>query len=114
MELPQADVHKYTMRSSTENSVPPYTVKSFRTLKPSCKKLSTGCLVTSHKKRMLRNGNYDINVVMTALQTKGYEALTWDKQRDLNVTATTNVMGFTLNIMNLPSQLYSGDHSHCL
>ncbi|KAF1568924.1 UNVERIFIED_CONTAM: Josephin-1, partial [Eudyptes pachyrhynchus] len=49
--------------------------------------------------------NYDVNVIMAALQTKGYEAVWWDKRRDGGVIALTNVMGF---IMNLPSSLCWG------
>lgn len=44
-------------------------------------RLSPNTLVTPHKKSMLGNGNYDVNVIMAALQTKGYEAVWWDKRR---------------------------------
>ncbi|XP_077024962.1 josephin-1 isoform X2 [Tamandua tetradactyla] len=67
--------------------------------------LSPNTMVTPHKKSMLGNGNYDVNVIMAALQTKGYEAVWWDKRRDVSVIALTNVMGF---IMNLPSSLCWG------
>jgi hypothetical protein len=30
---------------------------------------------------MLGNGNYDVNVIMAALQIRGYEAVWWDKRR---------------------------------
>lgn len=30
---------------------------------------------------MLGNGNYDVNVIMAALQTRGFEAVWWDKRR---------------------------------
>uniref|UniRef100_A0A8C9QVL2 Josephin-1 n=1 Tax=Spermophilus dauricus TaxID=99837 RepID=A0A8C9QVL2_SPEDA len=68
-------------------------------------RLSPNTMVTPHKKSMLGNGNYDVNVIMAALQTKGYEAVWWDKRRDVGVIALTNVMGF---IMNLPSSLCWG------
>ncbi|OXB60850.1 hypothetical protein ASZ78_014402 [Callipepla squamata] len=68
-------------------------------------RLSPNTMVTPHKKSMLGNGNYDVNVIMAALQTKGYEAVWWDKRRDVNVIALSNVMGF---IMNLPSSLCWG------
>uniref|UniRef100_G1TSG2 Josephin-1 n=1 Tax=Oryctolagus cuniculus TaxID=9986 RepID=G1TSG2_RABIT len=42
-------------------------------------RLSPNTMVTPHKKSMLGNGNYDVNVIMAALQTKGYEAVWWDK-----------------------------------
>ncbi|NXX22430.1 JOS1 protein, partial [Podargus strigoides] len=68
-------------------------------------RLSPNTMVTPHKKSMLGNGNYDVNVIMAALQTKGYETVWWDKRRDVNVIALSNVMGF---IMNLPSSLCWG------
>lgn len=47
---------------------------------PFCR-LSPSTLVTPHKKSMLGNGNYDVNVIMAALQTRGFEAVWWDKRR---------------------------------
>ncbi|KAL0179603.1 hypothetical protein M9458_025045, partial [Cirrhinus mrigala] len=38
-------------------------------------RLSPSTLVTPHKKNMLGNGNYDVNVIMAALQTRGFEAV---------------------------------------
>ncbi|KAJ7330082.1 hypothetical protein JRQ81_016256 [Phrynocephalus forsythii] len=75
------------------------------TLQEIFQRLSPNTMVTPHKKTMLGNGNYDVNVIMAALQTKGYEAVWWDKRRDVNVIALPNVMGF---IMNLPSSLCWG------
>ncbi|XP_006029904.1 josephin-1 [Alligator sinensis] len=75
------------------------------TLQEIFQRLSPNTMVTPHKKSMLGNGNYDVNVIMAALQTKGYEAVWWDKRRDVNVIALSNVMGF---IMNLPSSLCWG------
>ncbi|CAO2601701.1 Josd1 [Lemmus lemmus] len=111
---PRQHPHKSTMRNSAESSVPftPSTTSS-RTATPSRGKrcrtffrgLSPNTMVTPHKKSMLGNGNYDVNVIMAALQTKGYEAVWWDKRRDVGVIALANVMGF---IMNLPSSLCWG------
>lgn len=42
-------------------------------------------MVTPHKKSMLGNGNYDVNVIMAALQTRGFEAVWWDKRRYVGV-----------------------------
>ncbi|XP_071278978.1 josephin-1 isoform X2 [Agelaius tricolor] len=75
------------------------------TLQEIFQRLSPNTMVTPHKKSMLGNGNYDVNVIMAALQTKGYEAVWWDKRRDVNAIALSNVMGF---IMNLPSSLCWG------
>uniref|UniRef100_A0A674C0G3 Josephin-1 n=1 Tax=Salmo trutta TaxID=8032 RepID=A0A674C0G3_SALTR len=68
-------------------------------------RLSPSTLVTPHKKSMLGNGNYDVNVIMAALQTRGYEAVWWDKRRDVGSIALSNVTGF---ILNVPSNLRWG------
>ncbi|XP_068610597.1 josephin-1 [Brachionichthys hirsutus] len=68
-------------------------------------RLSPGTLVTPHKKSMLGNGNYDVNVIMAALQTRGFEAVWWDKRRDVGSIALSNVTGF---ILNVPSNLSWG------
>ncbi|EHB10076.1 Josephin-1 [Heterocephalus glaber] len=71
------------------------------TLEEIFQRLSPNTMVTPHKS-ILGKGNFDVNVIVAPLQTKGYEAVCWDKCRDVGVTALTNVMGF---IMNLPSNL---------
>ncbi|XP_012670015.2 josephin-1 isoform X1 [Clupea harengus] len=68
-------------------------------------RLSPSTLVTPHKKSMLGNGNYDVNVIMAALQTRGFEAVWWDKRRDVGSISLPNVTGF---ILNVPSNLRWG------
>ncbi|KAL3051123.1 hypothetical protein OYC64_001407 [Pagothenia borchgrevinki] len=68
-------------------------------------RLSPSTLVTPHKKSMLGNGNYDVNVIMAALQTRGFEAVWWDKRRDVGSIELSNVTGF---ILNVPSNLRWG------
>lgn len=68
-------------------------------------RLSPSTLVTPHKKSMLGNGNYDVNVIMAALQTRGFEAVWWDKRRDVGCIELSNVTGF---ILNVPSNLRWG------
>ncbi|CAL8309858.1 unnamed protein product [Boreogadus saida] len=68
-------------------------------------RLSPSTLVTPHKKSMLGNGNYDVNVIMAALQTRGFEAVWWDKRRDVGSIAVANVTGY---ILNVPSNLRWG------
>nr|XP_033785351.1 josephin-1 [Geotrypetes seraphini]XP_033785352.1 josephin-1 [Geotrypetes seraphini]XP_033785354.1 josephin-1 [Geotrypetes seraphini] len=75
------------------------------TLQDIFQRLSPNTMAMPQKKSMLGNGNYDVNVIMAALQTKGYEAVWWDKRRDVGVIALSQVMGF---IMNLPSSLSWG------
>jgi len=38
---------------------------------------------------MLGNGNYDVNVIMAALQTRGFEAVWWDKRRYVGLVVLT-------------------------
>uniref|UniRef100_A0AAY5KY54 Josephin-1 n=1 Tax=Esox lucius TaxID=8010 RepID=A0AAY5KY54_ESOLU len=78
---------------------------SKETLQDIYQRLSPGTLVTPHKKSMLGNGNYDVNVIMAALQTRGFEAVWWDKRRDVSSIALSNVTGF---ILNVPSNLRWG------
>ncbi|XP_062859198.1 josephin-1 [Trichomycterus rosablanca] len=78
---------------------------SKETLQEICQRLSPSTLVTPHKKNMLGNGNYDVNVIMAALQTRGYEAVWWDKRRDVCSISLPNVTGF---ILNVPSNLRWG------
>ncbi|XP_061562026.1 josephin-1 [Phycodurus eques] len=75
------------------------------TLQEIYQRLSPSTLVTPHKKGMLGNGNYDVNVIMAALQTRGFEAVWWDKRRDVGSIALSNVTGF---ILNVPSNLRWG------
>ncbi|VTJ87313.1 Hypothetical predicted protein, partial [Marmota monax] len=63
-------------------------------------KLSPNTLVTPHKKSMLGNGTYNINVIMAALQTKGYKAVWWEKHRNVIVIALTNIVGFIVNLLS--------------
>ncbi|KAG7460073.1 hypothetical protein MATL_G00217340 [Megalops atlanticus] len=75
------------------------------TLQDIFQRLSPNTLVTPHKKSMLGNGNYDVNVIMAALQIRGFEAVWWDKRRDVGSIALSNVTGF---ILNVPSNLRWG------
>uniref|UniRef100_A0AAQ5Y0H1 Josephin-1 n=1 Tax=Amphiprion ocellaris TaxID=80972 RepID=A0AAQ5Y0H1_AMPOC len=75
------------------------------TLQEIYQRLSPSTMVTPHKKSMLGNGNYDVNVIMAALQTRGFEAVWWDKRRDVGSIELSNVEGF---ILNVPSNLRWG------
>ncbi len=45
-----------------------------------CYRLSPDAWINPHKS-VLGLGNYDVNVIMSALQTKGYEVKWFDKRR---------------------------------
>lgn len=62
-----------------------------------CYSLSPDVWINPHKS-LLGLGNYDINVIMAALQRKGREAVWFDKRRDLECLSLDNIEGFILNV----------------
>ncbi|XP_021933179.1 josephin-2 isoform X2 [Zootermopsis nevadensis] len=62
-----------------------------------CYSLSPNMWINPHKS-LLGLGNYDINVIMAALQQKGYEAIWFDKRKDPKCLNLDNILGFILNI----------------
>ncbi|XP_025905908.1 josephin-2, partial [Nothoprocta perdicaria] len=47
---------------------------------------------------LLGTGNYDVNVIMAALQGLGLAAVWWDKRRPLERLALGQIVGFILNV----------------
>ncbi|XP_022201567.2 josephin-1 [Nilaparvata lugens] len=64
-----------------------------------CQDLSPDCWINPHRSA-LGLGNYDVNIIMAALQNKGFEAVWFDKRKDPMQLELNNVYGF---IMNIPS-----------
>uniref|UniRef100_A0AAA9T863 Josephin-2 n=3 Tax=Bos TaxID=9903 RepID=A0AAA9T863_BOVIN len=54
---------------------------------------------------LLGTGNYDVNVIMAALQGQGLAAVWWDRRRPLSQLALPRVLGL---ILNLPSPVSLG------
>ncbi|XP_064477896.1 josephin-1-like isoform X2 [Ornithodoros turicata] len=69
-----------------------------------CHSLSPDHLVNPHKS-VLGLGNYDVNVIMSALQLRGYEAIWFDKRKDPSCIDTSKIVGF---ILNIPSEMRFG------
>ncbi|XP_043255056.1 josephin-2 [Colletes gigas] len=69
-----------------------------------CYSLSPDVWINPHKS-LLGFGNYDINVIMAALQRKGLEAVWFDKRRDPKCLCLDNIEGF---ILNVPSEYKLG------
>lgn len=69
-----------------------------------CHSLSPDNVVNPHKS-MLGLGNYDVNVLMAALQKKGYEAVWFDKRKDPACIDLSKIFGF---ILNIPSEMKFG------
>ncbi|XP_033221436.1 josephin-2 [Belonocnema kinseyi] len=62
-----------------------------------CYSLSPDVWINPHKS-LLGLGNYDINVIMAALQRRGCEAVWFDKRRDPKCLCLENIEGFILNV----------------
>lgn len=62
-----------------------------------CYGLSPDVWINPHKS-LLGLGNYDINVIMAALQRKNCEAIWFDKRRDPKCLLLNNISGFILNV----------------
>ncbi|XP_012275270.1 josephin-2 isoform X2 [Orussus abietinus] len=62
-----------------------------------CYSLSPHVWINPHKS-LLGLGNYDINVIMAALQRKGREVVWFDKRRDPKCLCLDNIEGFILNV----------------
>ncbi|KAL7631293.1 UNVERIFIED_CONTAM: hypothetical protein RMT77_018404 [Armadillidium vulgare] len=69
-----------------------------------CVALSPGNWVNPHKS-LLGTGNYDINVIMTALSTKGCGVIWFDKRKDPSIIILEKIVGF---IFNIPSEYRIG------
>ncbi|XP_024422082.3 aspartate dehydrogenase domain-containing protein isoform X6 [Desmodus rotundus] len=69
-----------------------------------CKRLAPDCRLNPHRS-LLGTGNYDVNVIMAALQGLGLAAVWWDRRRPLSQLALPQVLGL---ILNLPSPVSLG------
>lgn len=69
-----------------------------------CKRLSPGSRFPHHRS-LLGTGNYDVNVLMAALQGLGLAALWWDKRRSLERLAPARLLGLILNVRSRVSLL---------
>ncbi|XP_025916023.1 josephin-2 isoform X2 [Apteryx rowi] len=69
-----------------------------------CKRLAPEARLNPHRS-VLGTGNYDINVIMAALQSLELAAVWWDKRRSLERLALGRIVGF---ILNVPSNVSLG------
>ncbi|KAL3876735.1 hypothetical protein ACJMK2_034535 [Sinanodonta woodiana] len=58
--------------------------------------LSPDKFINPHRS-FLGLGNYDVNVIMAALQSKGLSCVWFDKRRDVNFLDLSNIKGFIIN-----------------
>ncbi|KAK6638351.1 hypothetical protein RUM44_008780 [Polyplax serrata] len=61
-----------------------------------CETLAPNSWFNPHKS-VLGLGNYDINVILIALQSRGYEGIWFDKRKDPQTINLSKVVGFILN-----------------
>ncbi|XP_053215056.1 josephin-2-like isoform X2 [Panonychus citri] len=66
-----------------------------------CLRLAPGSRFLNPHRALLGLGNYDVNVIMAALQTKGLEALWFDQRKDPSCLNLSHIFGFILNVDNL-------------
>ncbi|KAI5712394.1 hypothetical protein M8J75_007944 [Diaphorina citri] len=71
-----------------------------------CINLSPQTWLNPHRS-ILGLGNYDINVIMTALQKKGFESNWFDRRKDPKCIDQQKVEGY---ILNIPSQFKIGKY----
>ncbi|XP_053324744.1 josephin-2 [Spea bombifrons] len=69
-----------------------------------CRGLSPNTMINPHRS-LLGTGNYDVNVIMVALQTLDYAAVWWDKRKSLESLVLSEIFGF---ILNIPSPISLG------
>ncbi|KAM6038188.1 josephin-2 isoform 1-T1 [Chlamydotis macqueenii] len=69
-----------------------------------CKRLAPNARLNPHRS-FLGTGNYDVNVIMAALQSLDLAAVWWDKRRSLERLALGQILGF---ILNVPSHVSLG------
>jgi len=69
-----------------------------------CAELAPSAWINPHKS-CLGLGNYDINVLSAALQTKSHSVVWFDKRKDPSCIALGKVLGY---ILNIPSQYKIG------
>ncbi|XP_050531887.1 josephin-like protein [Daktulosphaira vitifoliae] len=69
-----------------------------------CFSLSPNNYINPHRS-ILGLGNYDVNVIIAALQNKGYNAIWFDKRKDPKSLKLDQIFGF---VMNIPSECRLG------
>ncbi|NXD18453.1 JOS2 protein, partial [Nothocercus nigrocapillus] len=69
-----------------------------------CKRLAPDARLNPHRS-VLGTGNYDVNVIMAALQSLELAAVWWDKRRPLEQLVLGQIVGF---ILNVPSNVSLG------
>jgi len=67
-----------------------------------CKRLSPDSGLWNPHKSCVGLGNYDVNVIMAALESKDCSAVWFDRRKDPRIIDVTKIVGFILNIPSEP------------
>ncbi|XP_033273057.1 josephin-2 isoform X3 [Orcinus orca] len=94
-----SSARRLPMRSARGDHHPPQPVE-----KQGSQRLAPDSRLNPHRS-LLGTGNYDVNVIMAALQGQGLAAVWWDRRRPLSQLALPRVLGL---ILNLPSPVSLG------
>ena len=62
-----------------------------------CTRLSPNTWINPHKS-VFGLGNYDVNILMTALQDWGFKTIWFDKRKNVDTIRAENIYGFILNV----------------
>ncbi|XP_070306537.1 josephin-2 isoform X1 [Odocoileus virginianus] len=94
-----SSARRLPMRSARGDHHPPQPLE-----KQGSRRLAPDSRLNPHRS-LLGTGNYDVNVIMAALQGQGLAAVWWDRRRPLSQLALPRVLGL---ILNLPSPVSLG------
>nr|XP_030705739.1 josephin-2 isoform X3 [Globicephala melas] len=94
-----SSARRLPMRSARGDHHPPQPLE-----KQGSQRLAPDSRLNPHRS-LLGTGNYDVNVIMAALQGQGLAAVWWDRRRPLSQLALPRVLGL---ILNLPSPVSLG------
>ncbi|XP_053207612.1 josephin-2-like [Panonychus citri] len=65
-----------------------------------CLRLSPERQILNPHRSLFGLGNYDVNVLITALQSKGFETIWFDQRKDPDCLQFNHILGFILNVDN--------------
>ncbi|XP_047646137.1 josephin-2 isoform X2 [Phacochoerus africanus] len=104
-----SSARRLPMRSARGDHHPPHTLEKQGSQRRATHlglraRLAPDSRLNPHRS-LLGTGNYDVNVIMAALQGQGLAAVWWDRRRPLSQLALPQVLGL---ILNLPSPVSLG------
>lgn len=68
-----------------------------------CKELAPDARIFNPHRSVLGLGCYDVNVIISALDKKGFDVIWFDKRKDPNCLELDKIFGFILNVPSAPA-----------